>query len=119
MTQPATTPLIARIEVRDLFGEYDYDLIPVSDSDQSLPLMILYGNNGAGKTTLLHLIFHLLSSEPYGGHRTHLGSVIFSRLSVYLSGGFEITAQRRQPDTDGAYRLTEVPPVSVPGVMRV
>ena len=35
------------------------------------------GDNGSGKTTILNLLVHILSPEPYAGHRTAIGETHF------------------------------------------
>ena len=75
--------LIKRIQVYDLFDAYTYDLeTPETDEEESGKLILLYGSNGSGKTTILNLIFHLLSPEPWGGHRTFVSRVPFRKINI-------------------------------------
>lgn len=60
---------ISRIEVKALFGQYDYD-IPLHLTDR---ITFIYGENGCGKTTVLKMIsdffalrFGQLSRAPFG-----------------------------------------------------
>ena len=47
---------ISKIEVRKLFGVYDYDLQYNSSDFTDDNLIILYGDNGTGKSTILRMI---------------------------------------------------------------
>ena len=87
------SPLVDLIEVRDLFGRYDYTL---SSNDDDRGLIILYGDNGSGKTTILQLLFHLLSTAPTRGHRTALGQIPFRRFEVALTNGTRVYAERKE-----------------------
>lgn len=100
-------PLISRIEIEKLFHTYSYVLdIPDTSNTESARLMLLYGNNGSGKTTILNLLYHLLDPEPYGGHRSYVGSVPFKTFRVYLVNGVVVTASRSQDHDAGPYNLS-------------
>lgn len=99
-------PAIALLEVKDLFGDYDYRLDFSRTSECPLPLAILYGDNGSGKTTLLTLLYHMLAHEPHGGHRTYVGSIPFRYFRVTLSTGIVVTATRDTSHEVGPYNLT-------------
>ncbi|NID14112.1 AAA family ATPase [Luteibacter yeojuensis] len=86
-----TATLITRMEVRDLFGLYDYVLPQEEDLNNAA---ILYGDNGAGKSTVLRLAFHLLSAANNRGHRTALYAADFSCLRVDLANGSALIAER-------------------------
>src|SRR4051812_17290164 len=93
-TQAQPRVFIRRVEVEDLFGSFTYE-IEARTFDASEPnLVILYGDNGSGKTTLLRLIFHLLSPEPNGGHRTFVVNTPFQRFEVELGDGTLVSAER-------------------------
>lgn len=99
--------LIKRIQIYDLFGAYTYDLkTPETDEEESGKLILLYGSNGTGKTTILNLIFHLLSPEPWGGHRTFVSSVPFSKINILLSSGIQVLASRKASEKFGPYMIT-------------
>lgn len=102
-----TSPLITRVEVDDLFYTYTYtlDLTP-TPGPESGKLMLLYGNNGSGKTTILNLLYHLLHPEPYGGHRSFVGSVPFKQFRVHLLDGLVVTAYRKRTYNPGIYHVT-------------
>lgn len=96
---------ITRIDVEGLFGRFTYHLdLPAAPSADLARMMILYGDNGSGKTTILRAIFHLISSGNNKGHRTYLGGVIFSRLSVAFSNGLTLSAARPAA-RKGTFRL--------------
>jgi energy-coupling factor transporter ATP-binding protein EcfA2 len=85
--------IITRITAKGLNGRFDYTL-PV-DGDFS-STAILYGDNGVGKSTILRLVFHLLSPANNGGHRGALATSVFDILSVTLSSGVTLTADRTE-----------------------
>jgi ABC-type molybdenum transport system ATPase subunit/photorepair protein PhrA len=86
-----TATLITKIEVRELFGLYDY-VLPKSGEFNNAA--ILYGDNGAGKSTVLRLAFHLLSAAGNRGHRTALYKAHFTHLRVDLENGTSLVADR-------------------------
>lgn len=95
--------LLARMEVRGLFGRYSYDIeVPVEAGSERL--LLFYADNGRGKTTVLRLLWHLLSPADNRGHRTAIGRIPFERIYVTLSDGTEIRASRGSP-SDGPYVL--------------
>ena len=104
-----TSPLISSVEVEKLFHSYTYSLklTPSSGSDSG-KLMLLYGNNGSGKTTILNLLYHLLHPEPYGNHRTFVGSVPFKLFRVHLLDGLIVTASRTGKYDPGSYNVSIV-----------
>jgi energy-coupling factor transporter ATP-binding protein EcfA2 len=87
---------ISRIQVRDLFGQYSYDLHPkpFSSKRYSDQLFILYGDNGAGKTTILRLTFHLLSHLDSRGHKTEIAKIKFREFGVELNNGTQVWIRR-------------------------
>ena len=68
-------------------------------------MSLLYGDNGAGKTTILNLVFHLLSSDLFRGHKTHIAKVPFRTFSVTFSDGTIISASRPDGDLTGDFEL--------------
>ena len=98
--------LIKEITAEKLFGRYDY-VIPLGvDPDGGASQMsLLYGDNGAGKTTILNLVFHLLSSDLFRGHKTHIAKVPFRTFSVTFSDGTIISASRPDGDLTGDFEL--------------
>jgi len=66
--------------------------------------MLLYGSNGSGKTTILNLVYHLLHPEPYGGHRSFVGSIPFKTFRVHIADGTVVTAARSRKYVPGSYR---------------
>ena len=68
-------------------------------------MSLLYGDNGAGKTTILNLVFHLLSSDLFRGHKTHIARVPFRKFSVTFSDGTIVSASRPDGDLIGDFEL--------------
>ena len=66
---------ISKIEVRKLFGVYDYDLQYNSSDFTDDNLIILYGDNGTGKSTILRMINYLLSNKERNGHKSELANI--------------------------------------------
>lgn len=100
------SPLIRHIEVDQLFYTFTYSLeLTPTIGDDSGKLMLLYGGNGSGKTTILNLLYHLLNPEPFGGHRSFVGSVPFRLFRVSLLGGIVVSAKRGKSLT-GSYTIT-------------
>ena len=98
--------LIKDIEVEKLFGRYDYLIHLGNESDMEADRMsLLYGDNGSGKTTILNLVFHLLSSERYRGHKTYIATVPFRKLSVTFSDGTIVYASRARAELTGSFEL--------------
>jgi energy-coupling factor transporter ATP-binding protein EcfA2 len=99
-------PLISQIEVEKLFHTYTYNLAvtPVI-GHESGRLILLYGSNGSGKTTILNLIYHLLHPEPYGGHRSFVGTIPFKKFRVHLFDGTIVTASRSRKYEPGSYKV--------------
>lgn len=97
--------IIEKIELKGLFGRYDH-VIP-SDGKMSSPA-ILYGDNGVGKSTILNMVFHLLSAAGNKGHRTALRKIPFSKVSVSLSNGSILTAERQEDGEDDDIMLLQV-----------
>lgn len=87
-----SSPLIASISVKGLFGLYNYEL-PASGLFSNA--VILYGDNGVGKSTLLRLVFHLLSPGPSNGHRQALYDAEFDELSATLANGVTVRAKQQ------------------------
>jgi ABC-type lipoprotein export system ATPase subunit len=103
-THSPISPYIQRVQVQGLFGQFDHDLkfgVPAPDNPN---LLILYGENGTGKTTLLWLLYHLLDKRLHEGHRTYLARQRFKRISVTLSDGIEILAERSSASI-GEFRM--------------
>lgn len=92
---------IKRIEVKELFGSFDYT-IETNNLNPENKLMLLYGDNGCGKTTILKLIFFLLSSKDGAGHKTEISKIKFKEFSVVLSNNIMISAIREKADS-GTY----------------
>ena len=88
---------IERIEIDELFGEHKVRLHASRKNDPRI--IVLYGNNGAGKTTVLNIVRSLLTAEEFGGHRTRLARLPFSRASVHFSGAGYVEARK----IDGIY----------------
>ena len=102
----ANNPLITGIRVEKLFHEFTYEIYPTSAlATERTNLLLLYGNNGSGKTTILNILYHLLDPEPYGGHRTFVGSTPFQIFEVQTSLGYRISAIRPPGQFTGMYEL--------------
>lgn len=84
---------ISKFIIKSLNDVYTYSECVVNSS--SLDTVIIYGDNGSGKTTILNLIFHLLSSADAKGHLTAISKVPFQLLSVELSDGTVVSAERQ------------------------
>lgn len=78
-------PLIERIEIRKLFGKYNYKIKSPKSGGEVGPLILLHGENGCGKTTLLRLVWHALSHSERAGHRTFIAQTPFESLSLHLA----------------------------------
>lgn len=91
---------ISKIEVRKLFGVYDYDLQYNSDLFSDDNLMILYGDNGTGKSTILRMINYLLSNKLRNGHKSELANIAFESFLISFTDGDYIQAFRSQKDSD-------------------
>jgi energy-coupling factor transporter ATP-binding protein EcfA2 len=88
-------PELVSIEVRQLFGRYDFPDICVFSPESEQPnISFLYGENGVGKTTILRLLYALLSPALNSGHRTLLAKTSFLSFGVVFSDGQEIRAVR-------------------------
>src|SRR5271157_5632374 len=86
---------ITRISVRELFGQYSYELRDkVSRDGLASKALMLYGDNGSGKTTILTLLFYLLSHLEDKGHKTKVSNIRFTRFQVDFSDGSEVAATR-------------------------
>ena len=85
---------ISRIEVRKLFGVYNYDLQYTSSDVTYDNLMILYGDNGTGKSTILRMINYLLSNKERNGHKSELANIAFESFSISFTDGSYIKAFR-------------------------
>jgi ABC-type uncharacterized transport system ATPase subunit len=94
---------IERIEVRDHFGIYSYDLELDPGVLAANPnLMILYGDNGSGKTTILRLIFNLLSPEDRAGHRSYLARTSFKESTGRTTMVWNVREQTRNYQVIGS-----------------
>lgn len=97
---------ISRIEVRELFGRYTYQLsVPAAPTADLSRVLVIYGDNGSGKTTILRLLFHLLSPSGRRGHRTFLARTPFRLFEVSFVGGLTIRASRPDEPLSGPYWL--------------
>lgn len=85
---------ISKIEVRKLFGVYNYDLQYTSSDVAYDNLMILYGDNGTGKSTILRMIYYLLSNKERNGHKTELANIAFESFLISFTDGSFIKAYR-------------------------
>jgi ABC-type molybdenum transport system ATPase subunit/photorepair protein PhrA len=99
-----TNVFLSRLVVEGLFGQYNYDLKPASDYNESSKILIFYGENGTGKTTLLWLIHHLLSKTG-ANHRTFVGRTKFKLLSVWLGSQTVVSATRKEA-TEGNFVMS-------------
>lgn len=97
---------VSRIDVRDLFGRYSYNLaVPGASTADLSRVLVIYGDNGSGKTTILRLLFHLLSPSDRRGHRTFLARTPFRLFEVSFLGGLTIRAIRTSASLVGDYSL--------------
>jgi len=96
---------IEKIEVRNLFGYYNYNIDKKSPASAQNNLLIVYGDNGSGKTTILKLIFYLLSTLDNAGHKSEIAKVKFERFTIFIAGGIKISAVRPSSQLIGSYEL--------------
>lgn len=89
---------ISKIEVRKLFGVYNYDLQYTSSDVTYDNLMILYGDNGTGKSTILRMIYYLLSNKERNGHKTELANIAFESFLISFTDGSYIKAFRENDE---------------------
>ena len=89
---------ISKIEVRKLFGVYNYDLQYTSSVVTYDNLMILYGDNGTGKSTILRMINYLLSNKERNGHKSELANIAFESFLISFTDGSYIKAFRENAD---------------------
>ena len=107
--------LLERIEVRGLFGSVSYDIaVPKTSGAESGQILLLYGDNGTGKSTILKLLYHLLTSEIYKGHKTHISEVPFREFRVWATDGTCVAAERTRDSNQGSYNLTIRDPSGTP-----
>ena len=99
---------ISRIEVRKLFGVYNYDLQYASNEVTFDNLMILYGDNGTGKSTILRMINYLLSNKERNGHKSELANIAFESFLISFTDGSYIKAFRENDEFHwlGKYSIT-------------
>jgi len=98
--------LITEVQIKDLFGHYNYSLkIPAIERNTLSRVGILYGDNGSGKTTILKLLFHLLSPNIQHRHRSEISNIPFSKISVLFSDKVRITADRRENMLTGSFTV--------------
>lgn len=96
---------IKRIQVKGLFGMFNYDLKLLKTSDDVEKVLILYGDNGSGKTTILKTVFHLLSPESSEGHKGFVAKVPFKHFEIELMSGDIIWADRTSHSSDGTFEM--------------
>src|SRR5450756_1175808 len=80
---------ISRIEVKGLFGQYDYD-IPLRLTDR---VTFIYGENGCGKTTVLKMI-----SDFFALRFGQLSRTPFGRLAVLMDDDNHFIVTRKAAD---------------------
>ncbi|MDQ0964721.1 energy-coupling factor transporter ATP-binding protein EcfA2 [Flavobacterium sp. W4I14] len=97
---------LVKIEVKKLFGFYNYLVDDSQKNSDDSTLLIIYGDNGSGKTTLLKMIFYLLSPVNNSGHKTELCRIKFNLFSITLSDGTIISARRKGNEIVGSYSLS-------------
>ena len=96
---------IRKIEVKELFGLYNYN-VPDKKNDKNIETaMILYGNNGSGKTTILRLIFHALGCERRAGHKTFIAKTKFRELVLRFNNDSEIQIKRDGENLIGTFEM--------------
>lgn len=89
---------ISKIEVRKLFGVYNYNLQYTSSDVTYDNLMILYGDNGTGKSTILRMINYLLSNKEKNGHKSELANIAFESFLISFTDGSYIKAFRENDE---------------------
>lgn len=107
--------LLERIQIRELFGSVSYDIaVPKTSGAESGQLLLLYGDNGTGKSTILKLLYHLLSSRTYKGHKARIGEVPFRDFRVWATDGTCVAVERISDSNPGPYNLTIINPLGNP-----
>ncbi len=102
---------ISHIEIKGLFGQFDYS-IPSSDSVEDMTrLMVLYGENGCGKTTILKLLYHLLAVRGRG-HKTFVARCPFREFVVEMTDGTVVGAVREAGELTGSFLISVKSPGS-------
>ena len=97
---------IVQVDVKQLFGRYDYCLpMPGNDKSDAPSVSLLYGDNGTGKTTILALIFHLVSSANQRGHKTFVARTPFQRFTIVFSDGGRLEVKRPNGELNGDYEI--------------
>lgn len=94
--------MITKIEIRKLFGKYDY-ILP-TEGELKNPA-ILYGDNGVGKSTILKIAFDLLSTANDQGHRGALSEIDFKYVRIYLNNGHAVEAFRNDITSKDVMRM--------------
>lgn len=96
---------IKKIEVKKLFGFFDYCV----DDSQSLStdreLLVIYGDNGSGKTTLLKMMFYLLSPISKSGYKTKLNHIKFQYFGITFSDETLVSVERNGDNITGGFTL--------------
>ena len=98
-----TAIFIQKVEVKNLFGFFDYTIQGDVDNSIINQLLILYGDNGAGKTTIIKLLFYLLSTQDHAGHKSAVANIKFEAVRIYLSNNYIISAKRSHKELIGGY----------------
>jgi len=96
---------IQSLQVRKLFGGYDYDLNSGAEAKSVDKVMILYGDNGSGKTTILKCLFHLLAPDEGRGHKSYVAGIPFKEFTIQFASGEKVLAERRGSNTVGSYSM--------------
>jgi energy-coupling factor transporter ATP-binding protein EcfA2 len=106
---------VGSIEVKGLFGLYNYD-IPGSEPDKDTKtILILYGDNGSGKTTILRLLFHAVTTETGGGHKSFIARTKFEKVRFEFTDGHRISLVRSKGSLVGSFTMeVESPKESKP-----
>jgi energy-coupling factor transporter ATP-binding protein EcfA2 len=90
-----TSTGIVKVSVKELFGQYTYELTDKLARDRlASKALLLYGDNGSGKTTILKLLFYLLSHLDGKGHKTAASRIRFKEFTIEFVDGTRVSAVR-------------------------